>query len=156
VEKDCYGDEEEWEETVPPEEEAMDMQETLLTAAFLPSQGSVSLAPGEGKIPLSLTGDCDVDALAFPCVYGGKAREFKVPLTPVQIAEAEVRSHERRVPTNVAKLMLSFCKDRSYKLASQLNIVLRKKKSRRPMKAKNVADSGVVEILIDHDEGFKI
>ena len=54
--------------------------------------------------------------------------------------------------------MLSFCKARSYKfkLASRLNISLRKKKSRRPMKAKDVANSCVVESLIDHDEGFKI
>jgi len=65
MDKYCSGEDEEWEETVPPEEEAMEMQETLLTAVFLPSQG-VSLAPGESKIPLSLPGDSDVDVLAFP------------------------------------------------------------------------------------------
>lgn len=90
-------------------------QDTLLTAGFLPETGII-LAPGEGKTPISLLNDSDLDALAFPTVYGGYQRKFKVPYTESDIAKAEARMHDRRVATNIPKLMMSFCKARSMKI----------------------------------------
>ncbi|KAK3919901.1 Ankyrin repeat domain-containing protein 11 [Frankliniella fusca] len=80
----------------------MDQQETLLTSGFVADSG-VKIAPGEGNMPLSLTLDEDMDVLAFPTVYGGKQRIFKVKYTPVEMAKAEARHHDRRVATNIPK-----------------------------------------------------
>ncbi|KAE8741220.1 hypothetical protein FOCC_FOCC013254 [Frankliniella occidentalis] len=85
------------------------------------------MAPGEGQIPLSLTFDKDNDVLAFPTVYGGKPRTFKVEYTPVDIPKAEARHHDRMVATNIPKLMMNFCKTRVHKLKSRISINLRKK-----------------------------
>ncbi|KAK3909841.1 ATP-dependent DNA helicase [Frankliniella fusca] len=79
-----------------------DQQETLLTSGFVADSG-VKIAPGEGNMPLSLTLDEDMDVLAFPTVYGGKQRIFKVKYTPVEMAKAEARHHDRRVATNIPK-----------------------------------------------------
>ncbi|KAK3907366.1 putative membrane protein P31B10.04 [Frankliniella fusca] len=83
-------------------DELMDQQETLLTSGFVADSG-VKIAPGEGNMPLSLTLDEDMDVLAFPTVYGGKQRIFKVKYTPVEMAKAEARHHDRRVAINIPK-----------------------------------------------------
>ncbi|KAK3933015.1 Amiloride-sensitive sodium channel subunit alpha, partial [Frankliniella fusca] len=90
-------------------DELMDQQETLLTSGFVADSG-VKIAPGEGNMPLSLTLDEDMDVLAFPTVYGGKQRIFKVKYTPVEMAKAEARHHDRRVAINIPKVMMNFCK----------------------------------------------
>ncbi|KAK3908248.1 Integrin alpha-PS5, partial [Frankliniella fusca] len=90
-------------------DDLMDQQETLLTSGFVADSG-VKIAPGEGNMPLSLTLDEDMDVLAFPTVYGGKQRIFKVKYTPVEMAKAEARHHDRRVATNIPKVMMNFCK----------------------------------------------
>ncbi|KAK3908925.1 Microtubule-associated protein 1A, partial [Frankliniella fusca] len=107
-------------------DDLMDQQETLLTSGFVADSG-VKIAPGEGNMPLSLTLDEDMDVLAFPTVYGGKQRIFKVKYTPVEMAKAEARHHDRRVATNIPKVMMNFCKSRIHKLKSRVNINLRKK-----------------------------
>ncbi|KAK3928949.1 UPF0280 protein [Frankliniella fusca] len=84
-----------------------DQQETLLTSGFVADSG-VKIAPGEGNMPLSLTLDEDMDVLAFPTVYGGKQRIFKVKYTPVEMAKAEARHHDRRVATNIPKVHFTF------------------------------------------------
>ncbi|KAK3911982.1 Large tegument protein deneddylase, partial [Frankliniella fusca] len=84
------------------EDDLTDQQETLLTSGFVADSG-IKIAPGEGNMPLSLTLDEDMDVLAFPTVYGGKQRIFKVKYTPVEMAKAEARSHDRRVATNIPK-----------------------------------------------------
>ncbi|KAK3924355.1 Nuclear receptor corepressor 1 [Frankliniella fusca] len=111
-------------------DDLMDQQETLLTSGFVADSG-VKIAPGEGNMPLSLTLDEDMDVLAFPTVYGGKQRIFKVKYTPVEMAKAEARHHDRRVATNIPKVMMNFCKSRIHKLKSRVNINLRKKKLQR-------------------------
>ncbi|KAK3922139.1 ATP-dependent DNA helicase [Frankliniella fusca] len=85
------------------EDDLTDQQDTLLTSGFVADSG-IKIAPGEGNMPLSLTLDEDMDVLAFPTVYGGKQRIFKVKYTPVEMAKAEARSHDRRVATNIPKV----------------------------------------------------
>ncbi|KAK3920096.1 Ketol-acid reductoisomerase (NADP(+)), partial [Frankliniella fusca] len=89
-------------EQVDEIDDLMDQQETLLTSGLVADSG-VKIAPGEGNMPLSLTLDEDMDVLAFPTVYGGKQRIFKVKYTPVEMAKAEARHHDRRVATNIPK-----------------------------------------------------
>ncbi|KAK3921602.1 Cytochrome P450-terp, partial [Frankliniella fusca] len=116
-------------EQADDEDDLTDQQETLLTSGFVADSG-IKIAPGEGNMPLSLTLDEDMDVLAFPTVYGGKQRTFKVKYTPVEMAKAEARSHDRRVATNIPKVMMNFCKARIHKLKSRVNINLRKKIAR--------------------------
>jgi len=104
------------------------MQETLLESTYLNDVG-IKLAPGEGKTPMSLTRDPDLNVLAFPSVYGGKPRKFKIPLTPVQLAKSEVRSENRRIAMNITLLFLLFTMVRTNRLVSRINIALRKKTS---------------------------
>ncbi|KAK3931276.1 Xylosyltransferase 1 [Frankliniella fusca] len=92
----------------------MDQQETLLTGGFVADSG-IKIAPGEGNVPLSLTLDEDNDVLSFPSVYAGKPRVFKVNYSPVDIAKAEARHHDRRVAINIPKVMMNFCKSRKNK-----------------------------------------
>jgi len=73
------------------------------------------MAPGEGTAPIPLLDD-DLDVLALPSVYGGEQRGFKVWYSPVDIAKAEARMHDRRVATNIPKLIINFCKSRAYKV----------------------------------------
>ena len=89
------------------EEKAIETQETLLAATYLSTSG-IKIAPGEGQVPLSLTKDSDLDVLAFPTVFGGIGRKFKIRLTSAQIAKAEMRSEDRRVPLNITLLFCDF------------------------------------------------
>ncbi|KAK3911651.1 Retrovirus-related Pol polyprotein from transposon TNT 1-94 [Frankliniella fusca] len=95
------------------------MNETLLTGGFVADSG-IKMAPGEGNTPLSLTLDEDNDVLAFPTIYAGKPRLFKVKYSPVDIAKAEARHHDRRVAINIPKVMMNFCKARVHKLKSRV------------------------------------
>lgn len=64
--------------------------ETLLSA--LPIE-SITMALGEGQVPLSLLLDKNVDELCFPCVFGGIKREFKVKLTYNQIVKSAMKHY---------------------------------------------------------------
>ncbi|KAK3913039.1 Late embryogenesis abundant protein 1 [Frankliniella fusca] len=132
-----------------------DQQETLLTSGFVANSG-VKIAPGEGNMPLSLTLDEDMDVLAFPTVYGGKQRIFKVKYTPVEMAKAEARHHDRRVATNIPKVMMNFCKSRIHKLKSRVNINLRKKVKTNAVTVSQILNDDNLSVIIQHNDGYKI
>ncbi|KAE8747057.1 hypothetical protein FOCC_FOCC006195 [Frankliniella occidentalis] len=136
-------------------DDLMDHQETLLTGGFIADSG-IRMAPGEGQIPLSLTLDKDNDVLAFPTIYGGKPRTFKVQYSPVDIAKAEARHHDRRVATNIPKLMMNFCKARVHKLKSRISINLRKKVKTDAVTVSQILKIENLESIIEHNDGFKI
>ena len=144
-----------WDESLTEKERAIEMQATLLTATHLNDVG-IKIAPGEGKVPTSLTKDPDVDVLAFPSIYGGKARNFKIPLTPVQIAKADVRHENRRIAKNVALLFSRFCIVRVYRLISKINVALRKKVRLGPLSVCDVVDASNVQNMIHNDVGFRV
>lgn len=64
--------------------------ETLLNA---PPIESITMAPGEGQVPLSLILDKNADELSFPCIFGGNKREFKVKLTYNQIVKSAIKHY---------------------------------------------------------------
>ncbi|KAJ1519105.1 hypothetical protein ONE63_011346 [Megalurothrips usitatus] len=130
-------------------------QDTLLTAGFLPETGII-LAPGEGKTPISLLNDSDLDALAFPTVYGGYQRKFKVPYTESDIAKAEARMHDRRAATNIPKLMMSLCKARLQKLRSKVSIGIRKKVKGQNITVSDLLNENTVQNLIQHNDALKV
>jgi len=65
---------------------------------------------------MSLTKGPDVDVLAFTSIYGGIAGNFKIPLTPVQIAKADVLQVNRLIAMNVALLFFRLCIVRVYRI----------------------------------------
>ncbi|KAK3917838.1 RNA polymerase sigma factor SigA [Frankliniella fusca] len=87
-------------EQADDEDDWTDQQETLLNSSFEADSG------------IKIATDEDMYVLAFPTVNGGKQRIFKAKYTPVAIAKAEARSHDRRVATNTPKVMMNFCKAR--------------------------------------------
>ena len=93
-----------WDELLTDEEKVIEEKETLFLSTFLNDCG-IKIAPAEGKTPLYLTRDPDIEVLGFPCAYGGKARTFKIPLTPVQLAKADIRNENRRLATNIQLLL---------------------------------------------------
>jgi len=83
-------------------------------------------------------------------------KEENLRLTPAQIAKAEVRSEDRRVPMNRTLLFLRFCIVRTNRLVSRVNIALRKKMRKGRVTASDVTDAQKLSNLIDHDEGYKV
>lgn len=127
------------------QQQIIQQQQTLLTNGLNPSLG-IKMNPGEGNAPLSLLMDDDLDILSFPSIYGGEQRNFKVKYSPVDIAKAEARSHDRRVAMNIPKLMLNFCKARAYKLKGKVSIGLRKKIKTDNVKVSQILDNNALLI----------
>ena len=69
---------------------------------------SIIVAPGEGETPKSMLIDTDYDILAFPIIYCGKKRKFKVPLRPNQILKSDLRNYDRRAATDIPWLFTTF------------------------------------------------
>ncbi|KAK3918381.1 LOW QUALITY PROTEIN: Trigger factor [Frankliniella fusca] len=153
--KFLFGNTDESTEQADSIDDLTDQQETLLTSGFVADSG-VKIVPGEGNMPLSLTLDEDMDVLAFPTVYGGKQRIFKVKYTPVEMAKAEARHHDRRVATNIPKVMMNFCKSRIHKLKSRVNINLRKKVKTNAVTVSQILNDDNLSSIIQHNDGYKI
>ena len=137
------------------EQRAIEAQETLLTSGFIADSG-IKIAPAEGNTPVSILADDDLDVLAFPTVYAGKQRKFKVKYTPTQIAKVEARMHDRRVATNIPKLMFNFCKARVHKLRSRVSVAIRQNKNTDKLNVSDVLNDETLVNITEHNDGFRI
>ena len=137
------------------EQDALEHQDTLITSGYIGSNG-LKIAPSEGQTPVSILMDDDLDILAFPCVYAGKQRKFEVKYNAVQIAKAEARMHDRRVATNIPKLMFNFCRARIHKLRSRISIALRQTKNTEGLTVSKCLDENFISSLTDKNDAFKI
>lgn len=81
--------------------------ETLLTNSQI---SSITMAPGEGQIPLSLLFDENAEELAFPTIHCGQKRKFKVKLTFKQKTKSALR-HFNRNCCRVGKLFFLYGKN---------------------------------------------
>lgn len=127
--------------------------ETLLNNVAI---DSITLAPGEGKIPLSIILDEYAEELAFCSIHLGQKRKLKVNLTYKQIVKSALR-HYKRQSARVDKLFFMYKKDELLKLSSNVSICLRKKfiKSNQ-ITASQVIDSNYIETLLQHDDGYRL
>ena len=137
------------------EQDALEQQDTLITSGYIGSSG-LKIAPSEGQTPVSILMDDDLDILAFPCVYGGKQRKFKVKYNAVQIAKAEARLHDRRVALNIGKLFFNFCRARVHKLRSRISIALRQTKNTDGLTVSQCLDENFISSLTDKNDAFKV
>lgn len=98
--------------------------ETLLTNSQI---SSITMAPGEGQIPLSLLFDENAEELAFPTIHCGQKRIFKVKLTFKQKTKSALK-HFNRNCCRVDKLFFLYKKNELISLSNNISICLRKKK----------------------------
>ncbi|KAK3921579.1 ATP-dependent DNA helicase pfh1 [Frankliniella fusca] len=91
----------------------MQEQESMIIPENIPDHltqdTGIKIAPGEGKNPISLLRDEDVDILTYPTIYAGKSRQFKFPLKDAELRKFELKSYDRRAANNIPKLFMSFC-----------------------------------------------
>ena len=134
--------------------------DTLMTKDYLPEglvqDTCVTVAPGEGEIPKSMLSDSDYDILAYPTVYCGVKRKFKVPLPPCQILKSDLRKYDRRGATNVPWLFTKFAESRLRRLVSRAIFALRKTRKEKNLTVKQLLDPEKLNNLIEHDEAYRI
>ena len=141
-----------WGEETEEERQIMELQETLLDDIILPDTG-VRIAPGEGRVPLSLLFDEDVEELSFPTIYAGQLRQSRVSLS--QRIKAEARMHDRRC-ANPTKMFFSFCRLRRERLSKQIYTAVRKKRRSGALSVRDVVGQAAVDQLVQHNEGYRV
>ncbi len=114
------------------------------------------IAPGEGKIPLSLLKDLDAEVLSFPRIYAGVQRQFKSDLkvTYTDICKSEARRYDRRACGH-EKLLYSCKLLQTQRVANAIALCLRKKKGGQSVKAGQLRSEAALEALISHDDGYR-
>jgi hypothetical protein len=134
-------------------------KETLLLPPDDFAEMIVKIAPGEGKMPLSIIRDVHAEVLSFPTIYGGIQRTFKdgLKFTYTDIAKSEIRNADRRAckPTKILysyKLMLLS------RVAEAIQVCLRKKRKLdgQPVTAGQLRNEEFVANLIQHDDEFRM
>ncbi|KAK3931810.1 putative GPI-anchored adhesin-like protein PGA18, partial [Frankliniella fusca] len=134
--------------------------ETMVIPDILPDHITndigLKIAPGEGKVPISLLQDEDVDILTYPSIYCGKARHFQQKLTDSQLRKFEIKSSDRRAAKHIPKLFMSFCKSRLRRFVNRISIAMRKKKNGKSLTAAQILQPNGLDQLIQEDEGYKI
>ena len=142
------------------EAEILTQCDTLMTKDYLPEglvqDTCVTVAPGEGEIPKSMLSDTDYDVLAFPTVYCGVKRKFKIPLTPHQILKSDLRKYDRRGATNIPWLFTKFSESRLRRLVNKAIFALRKTRKEKNLTVKQLLDPEKLSNLIEHDDAYKI
>lgn len=98
-------------------------EETLLNSQNFES---VTLAPGENRIPISLLFDKHVEELSFPTIFCGEIRQLKIKLSYGQIAKSALRNYRRKC-ARVDHLFFMYKKLELLRLSERISICLRKK-----------------------------
>lgn len=128
-------------------------EETLLNTSNIES---VTLAPGENKIPISILFDAHAEELSFPKVFCGMLRKFKIKLTYNQIVKSTIRNYKRKC-SRVDLLFFMYKKSELLKLSSCVSICLRKKYLKNNnLTAEQMLNQDFVNNLIQHDDGYKL
>ena len=99
------NDDEQWSENEDDQENYSGVLDTMLTSPdFLEDEErdlQNILAPGQGRIPVSVFKDKYSEELAYPNIYCGQNRPDKklrkVPVCYSEICKSELRHHNRRV-----------------------------------------------------------
>jgi hypothetical protein len=128
---------------------------TLLTDDHLPDFG-ISLAPGEGKTPVSLLFDEDAEELACPKTYVGQKIVINSGASIAQINKALLKIKGRRICRNNTAKMMKFCKERIRKLSSKVQIALKKKKMKGIVTVNDVISLDFVANLVQENVGYKV
>ena len=138
--------------------------DTMLTNTdFVEDNGSqciLSVAPGEGKKPLSIFQDQYAEELAYFGIFLGQKRpennDRLVNVHYSDICKSELRRSDRRAAMCVENLFFKAKKLQMKILLGKSQVALRKcKGNSRTLNAAQLKQEGAIENLIHHDEGFQ-
>lgn len=128
-------------------------EETLLNNT---TSESITLAPGENQIPISLLFDAHVEELSFPTIFCGIIRKYKINLTYNQIVKSLIRNYKRKC-ARVDFLFFMYKKLELIKLSSHISICLRKKYLQNNiLTVHEILNEKFLDKLIQHDDGYKL
>ncbi len=140
---------------VQSSDENPNAQMTLLDN-FDPNIDVISIAPGEGKFPLSILKDKYIEELSFPVLFCGFSRQLKIKLSYTDICKAELRNADRRF-ARILNIFFKFKKRQLKHLIDTVNFCcLRRTKNTDNVNAGQLLDENFVENLIRSDDGFRI
>lgn len=115
----------------------------------------VTMAPGEGKCPISIMTE-NLEELAFPTIYGGCKRQITVDLSYNKLMKSELRRYDRRCSRRPDKIFFSHKKNEFISLQGTLNTFLRQKKNAMNLTASDVLNEEVVNRVLTRDEGYRV
>ena len=138
--------------------------DTMLTATdFMTNderQHVLNVAPGEGNKPVSIFRDKYSEESAYPGIFLGQKRpDNENRLTDVhysEICKSELRRSDRRAAMCIENIFFKAKKLQMKILLGQAQVALRKcKGNNKSMTAGQLKQTGAIDRLIRHDEGFK-
>ena len=141
------------------------MLDTMLTAPdFLEDHERnmlLSIAPGQGKRPLSVFRDKYSEELAFPNIFQGLPRiennKRKVPVTYSEVCKSELKRQDRRAAQDTANMFYKTKKVQMKATLDKSQIALRKGRSGDAgvLNAGKLKDKSQLKSIIFKDIGFK-
>lgn len=87
---------------------------------------TVSIAPGENKVPVPLNRDLRAEELSFPCTWCGQERNFKdgVKTSLTDAKRLDIMQYDRRAATP-QQVINAFRKSNNEQIKQQIQICLR-------------------------------
>ncbi|KAH7977043.1 hypothetical protein HPB52_023225 [Rhipicephalus sanguineus] len=115
----------------------------------------LTIAPGEGKRPVSTLYDTHAEELSFPQVYLGQARCIVPEASPISfsIASSEIRRNDRRGALPMRLLYMAM-KVLCHRISSQMTMKYRNNATTRGLSRQDVQDPHKVKQLIEQDWRF--
>ncbi|KAG2192949.1 hypothetical protein INT47_004688 [Mucor saturninus] len=120
---------------------------------------TIRLAPGEGRVPLSILKDKDSDFLSFPKIFFGTKIEGLNSISYSSVTKSIARIFDRRAVERADYLFFMDRKTQLLKMSSNISTILRKRKNtdngNMPFTAKDVGNTDNVNLLLSKDQAFK-
>jgi hypothetical protein len=115
------------------------------------------IAPGQGKQPVPWHAIPDLEELCFPTIFAGNGVEFKnnVKISYTDRVKSESRRLDRRSCVSTRVLYMAK-KKMEITCLGNINMCLRKSKTKDNLTAKDVRNSDYLNSLINIDSGYKI
>ena len=157
-------DDEEWSENEDDEQNNSGVLDTMLTSPdFLEDEErelQYIVAPGQGRVPVSVFKDKYSEELAYPNIYCGQSRpdnkSRKVPVYYSEICKSELRQQDRRVAQDPDNLFFKTKKLQMKMMLDKVQIAMRKCKCKdMSLKAGSFKDPAVVNDIVFRDIGYK-
>jgi len=144
-----------------PQDQIAGNMDTLLDESDISSSHVISVAPGEGQIPINLFKDPDAEYLSFPCIYSGQRRadnsERSVAVHYSDICKWELRSLDRRAATSVPNLFFKMKKLQMKYITDKCTLAMRKCKTKgKKYTVKDMLNEATFESVSRLDEGYRI
>ena len=119
---------------------------------------SLTFAPGEGLIPLSIFNDPDVEYLAFPTIFcGERRRPNKYKISYSDICKYELRSVDRRVAKNIPNIFFKFKKVQLKSVMAKKSLSIRRCKTLgKKISAAQVLNDDERAKIVRLDDGYYI